>query len=181
MSGNLGSRLFACLPKITLNPQNSQFFYIDPIWLCLTSIQLIEMPLFFYIKELGVDLWNKNPENGHFSTKNGQKMALNGQNSQFFHIDPIWLIGMHLFFDFKELRVYLLNKNSKNGHFSTKNGSKMALNGQNSKFFYIDPIWLCLTSIQLIGTSLFFFIKELQVDLLKKNSKNGHFSTKNGP
>ena len=112
---------------MALNGQNSQFFYIDPIWLCLTSIQLIGMRLFFYIKELGVDI---------------------------------------------------LNKNSKNGHFSTKNGPKMARNGQNSQFFYIDPIWLCLTSIQLIGTRLFFYIKEVRVDLLKKNLKMAIFQPK---
>ena len=55
-------------------------FLIDPIWLCLTSIQLIGMRLFFFIKELRVDLLNKNSKNGHFQTK----MALNGQNAQFF-------------------------------------------------------------------------------------------------
>ena len=71
-------------PKIALNGQNSQFFYIDPIWLCLTSSQLIGMCLFFYIKELQVNLLNKNSENGHFQPKMAQKIALNGQNSYFF-------------------------------------------------------------------------------------------------
>ena len=106
------------------------------------SIQLIGMRLFFYIKELGVDLLNKNSKNGHFSTINGPKMARYGPNSKFFFFDPILscltsiqLIGMRLFFYIKELGVDLLNKNSKNGHFSTKNGPKMALNGQNSQFF----------------------------------------------
>ena len=64
---------------------------IVPIWLCLTSIQLIGMRLFFYIKEIWVDLLNKNSKNGHFSTKNGPKMALNGQNSQIFFMDPVKL------------------------------------------------------------------------------------------
>ena len=102
-------------------------FLIDPIWLCLTSIQLIGMLLFFFIKELWVDL---------------------------------------------------LNKNSKNGHFPTKNCPKMALYGQNSHFFYFDSIWLCLTSIQLIGMRLFFYIKELRVDLLNKTIKTAIFQPK---
>ena len=54
----------------------------------------------------------------------------------------IQLIGMRLFFYIKELRVDLLNKNSKNGRFSTKNGPKMALYGQNSKKNFIDPVKL---------------------------------------
>ena len=69
-------------------------------------------------------------------------------------------------------------KNCKNSHFSTKNGPKMALNGQNSQFFYIDPIWLCLLSIQLIGMRLFFYIKELRVDLLNKTLKMALFQPK---
>ena len=55
------------------------------------SIQLIGMHLFFYIKELGVDLLNKNPKNDPFSTKNGQKIALNGQNCQIFFMDSVRL------------------------------------------------------------------------------------------
>ena len=55
---------------------------------------------------------------------------------------------------------------------------KMALNGQNSQFFFIDPIRLCLKSIQLIGMRLFFYIKEVRVDLLKKNSKMAIFQPK---
>ena len=97
-----------------------------------------------------------------------------------FYIDLIWLcltniqlIGMRLFFYIKEL----LNKNSKNGHFLTKNSPEWP----KFQFFYIDLIWLCLTSIQLIGICLFLYLKELRVDLLNKNSKSGHFSTKNGP
>ena len=52
-----------------------------------------------------------------------------------------------------------------------------------SNFFYIDPVWLCLTSIQLIGIHLSIQINELRVDLLKKkkNSKNRRFLTKNVP
>ena len=95
---------------------------------------------------------------------------------------------MRLFFYIKELRVNLLNKNSKMAIFQpkmgqkwAKNGPKMAPNGKNSHFFYIDAKWLCLTSIQLIGMRLFLYIKELQVDLLNRNSKNGHFKAKNGP
>ena len=92
---------------------------------------------------------------------------------------------MRLFFYIKELRVDLLNKTLKMAIFQPK----MARNGQNSQFFYIDPIWLCLTSIQLIGTRLFFYIKEVRVDLLKKkNLKMAIFQpkmaqkwTKNGP
>ena len=102
-----------------------------------------------------------------------------------FLIDPIWLcltsiqlIGIRLFFFIKELRVDLLNKNSKNGHFPTKNCPKMALYGQNSQFFNIDSIWLCLTSIQLIGMRLFFYIKELWVNLLNKTLKMAIFQPK---
>ena len=47
--------------------------------------------LIFYLKELGVELLNKNSKNGNFSTKNGPKMALNGQNSQIFFMDPVRL------------------------------------------------------------------------------------------
>ena len=144
---------------MALNGQNSQLFFIDPIRLCLKSIQLIGMRLFFYIKEIRVNLLNKNSKNGHFSTKNGPKMALNGQNSQLFFIDPIrlclksiQLIGMRLFFYIKELQVNLLTKTLKMAIFLPK----MALNGQNSQFFFIDPIRLCLKSIQLIGMRLFF-------------------------
>ena len=54
----------------------------------------------------------------------------------------------------------------------------MAFNGQNSQFFYIDPIWLCLLSIQLIGMRLFFYIKELRVDLLNKTLKMALFQPK---
>ena len=117
-------------------------YFFDPIWLCFTSIQLIGMHLFFFIKELWVDLLNKN-------SKIGPKMALNGKKSQFFNIDPIWLclksiqlIGTRLFFYIKEVRVDLLNKNLKNGHFSTKNGPKMALNGQNPQIFSMGPVKL---------------------------------------
>ena len=47
---------------------------------------------------------------------------------------------MRLFFYIKEIRVNLLNKTLKMAIFQPK----MALNGQNSQFFNIDPIWLCL-------------------------------------
>ena len=50
---------------------------------------------------------------------------------------------MHLFFKIKEVRVDLLPQNPENGHFSTKNGQKMAFNGQNCHFFYMDPVQLC--------------------------------------
>ena len=70
-------------PKMAPNGQKSQLF-IDPIRLCFKSIELIGMRLFFYIKEIRVNLLNKNSKNGHFSTKNGPKTALNDQNSQFF-------------------------------------------------------------------------------------------------
>ena len=39
------------------------------------SIQLIGMLLFFYIKELGDNLWNKNPEIGHFFNQKWPLMA----------------------------------------------------------------------------------------------------------
>ena len=54
---------------------------------------------------------------------------------------------------------------------------KIAHNGQNSHFFF-DQILLCLTSIQLIGTRLFFAIKELRVDLLNKTLKMAIFQPK---
>ena len=47
-------------------------------------------------------------------------------------------MGMRLFFKIKEVRVALLPQNAENGHFSTKNGQKMAFNGPNSQFF----IWI---------------------------------------
>ena len=135
------------------------------------SIQLIGMHLFFYIKELQVNLLNKN-----FWLKNGPKMALHGQNSHFFYIDPIWLcltssqlIGMCLFFYIKELQVNLF-KTLKMAIFQPK----MALNAKNSHFFYFDPIWL-------IGMWYYFYIKELRDDLLNKNPKKGQFPTKKGP
>ena len=59
----------------------------------------------------------------------------------------------------KELRVDLLNKTLNMAIFQPKKAQKwpvMARNDQNSPFFYIDPIWLCLLSIQLIGMRLFF-------------------------
>ena len=171
-------------PKMAPNGQKSQFLYIDPIWLCLTSIQVIGMRLFFYIKELWVDLLNQNSQIAIFQPK----MALNGQKSQIFYIDPIWLcltsiqiIGMRLFFNIKDLRVDLLNETIKMAIFEAKMAQKWSVMAKIPNFFYFDPIWLCLTSIQSIGTHLFFFIKELWVGLLNKNSKNGHFSTKNGP
>ena len=46
---------------------------------------------------------------------------------------------------------------------------KMAHNSQTSQFYNIDPIWLWLNSIQLIGMCLFLYIKELGDDLLTKN------------
>ena len=54
----------------------------------------------------------------------------------------------------------------------------MAVNGQNSQFFFFDPILLCLMSIQLIGTRLFFAIKEQRVDLLNKTLKMAIFQPK---
>ena len=53
------------------------------------STQFIGMRLFFKIKEVRVDLLPQNHENGLFSTKNGQKMAFNGQMGNFFYIDPV--------------------------------------------------------------------------------------------
>ena len=58
---------------------------------------------------------------------------------------------------------------------------KMALNGQNSQFFF-DPIRLCLKSIQLIGMHLVFYIKEIHMSqFIEQKIKNDHFSTKSGP
>ena len=71
--------------KWPLTAKIPDFFYIDQILLCLTSIELIGMRLFFSIKELRVNSLNKHSKNGHFSTKNGPKMAPNGQNSQFLY------------------------------------------------------------------------------------------------
>ena len=62
-------------------------FFIDPIRLCLKSIQLIGMRLFFYMKEIRVDLLNKILKMAIFQPK----MALNGQNSQIFFMDPVKL------------------------------------------------------------------------------------------
>ena len=69
---------------MALNGQNSHFFYMDPMLPCLTSIQLSVMRLFFKIEEVQVNLLPQKSKNGHFSAKNGQKMALNGQSSYFF-------------------------------------------------------------------------------------------------
>ena len=99
-------------------------------------------------------------------------------------LKSIQLIGMRLFFYIKEIQVDLLNKNTKNGHFLTKNGPKMAQKWPlmaKIPIFFINPIRLCLKSIQLIGMRLFFYIKEKRVDLLNKNSKNRHFVNQKGP
>ena len=115
------------------------------------------MRLFFRVKEVRVDLLPQNHENGHFSTKNGLKWP----KFQFLYMDPmlpclrsIQVIGMRLFFKIKEVRVNLLPQNHENGHFSTKKWPKMALNGPNSHFFYMDPMLACLRSIQFIGMRL---------------------------
>ena len=71
-------------------------------------------------------------------------------------------------------RGFIVSKTQKMAIFQPK----MALNSQNSQFFYIGPIWLCLMSIQLIGTRLFFSIKELRVDLLNKTLKMAIFQPK---
>ena len=106
-------------------------FYMNPMLPSLRSIQLIGMYLFFKIKEVRVDLLPQNHENGHFSTKNGQKKAQNGLNSHFFYMDPmlpwlrsIQLIGMRLFFRVKEVRVDLLPQNHENGHFQQQKMAK---------------------------------------------------------
>ena len=106
------------------------------------------MRLFFYIKELRVDLLNKTLKMAIFQPKMAQKWPVMAKIPNFF-FDPILLcltsiqlIGMHLFFYIKELRVDFLNKNSKNGYFSTKNGPKMALNGRNSLIFLMDAVRL---------------------------------------
>ena len=44
--------------------------------------------------------------------------------------------------------------------------------------FFIDPIRLSLKSIQLIGMRLFFYIKEIRVDLLNKSLKMAIFQQK---
>ena len=87
----------------------------------------------------------------------------------------IHLIGMRLFFYIKELRVDWLNKTLKMAIFQPKMAQKWPVMAKISNFFYIDPIWLCLTSIQLIGMRLFFYIKELRVDLLNKTLKMAIF------
>ena len=122
-------------------------FYMNPMLPSLRSIQLIGMHLFFKIKEVLVDLLSQKPENGHFSTKKWPKNGLKWPKFLFFYVYPmlpcsrsIQLIGMRLFFKIKEVRVDLLPQNHENGHFSTKNGQKMAFNGQNGNFFYIDPV-----------------------------------------
>ena len=101
------------------------------------------MRLFFYIKELRVDLLNKTLKMAIFQPKMAQKWPVMAKIPNFF-FDPILLclrsiqlIGTRLFFAIKELRVDLLTKISKSGHFSTKNGPKIALNGQNSQFFIL--------------------------------------------
>ena len=66
------------------NDQNSQFFNIDPIWLCLLSIQLIGMRLFFYIKELRVDLLNKTLKMAIFQPKMAQKWPVMAKIPNFF-------------------------------------------------------------------------------------------------
>ena len=120
------------------------FSSYGPMLPCLRSIQLIGMRLFFKIKEVRVNLLPQNPENGLFSTNKWPKNGLKWPKFPFFYVDPmlpcstiIKLIGMRLFFKIKEVRVDLLPQNPENGHFSTKNGLKMALNGQNSHFFML--------------------------------------------
>ena len=63
-------------PKMALNGQNSQLFFIDPIRLCLKSIQLIGMRLFFYIKEKESIFWIKPLKMAIFQPKMAQKWPL---------------------------------------------------------------------------------------------------------
>ena len=122
------------------------------------------MRLFFYIKEIQVGLFNKNSKNGNFSTKNGP----NGQNSQYFILIQYkyalrvssWLGCAYSFNSRKYESIYWI---------------------KTLKIAIFQPIRLCLKSIQLIGMRFFFKFKEIWVDLLNKNSKNGHFSTKKWP
>ena len=131
-------------------------------------------------QETAVDLLNKTLKIAIFQPKMAQKWPVMAKIPNFF-FDPILLcltsiqlIGTRLFFAFKELRVVLLNKTLKMAIFQPK----MARNGQKFPIFYIDPIWLCLTSIQLIGMRLFFYIKELCVNLLNKTLKMAIFQPK---
>ena len=59
-------------------------FFIDPIRLCLKSIQLIGMRLFFYIKEVRVDLLNKTLKMAIFQSKMAQKWRLMAKIPNFF-------------------------------------------------------------------------------------------------
>ena len=130
---------------MALNGQNSHFFMliicchaqgVSSKLGCTYSLKLRKYQSIYCLKNLKMAI---------FQQKNGQKMALNGPNSYFFYVYPmlpcsrsIQLIGMRLFFKINEVRVDLLSQNHENGHFSTKNGQKMALNGPNSHFF----IWI---------------------------------------
>ena len=63
-------------------------FFIDPIRLCLKSIQLIGMRLFFYIKEVRVNLLNKTLKMAIFQPKMAQKWPVMAKIPIFF-VDPI--------------------------------------------------------------------------------------------
>ena len=152
-----GQKMAKKWPKNGLKWPKFLFFYVDPMLPCSTIIKLIGMRLFFKIKEVRVDLLPQNPENGHFSTKNGLKWP----KFPFFYVDPmvscsrsIQLIGMRLFFKIKEVRVNLLPQNPENGLFSTNKWPKNGLKWPKFPFFYVDHMFPCLRSIQFIGMRL---------------------------
>ena len=65
-----------------------------------------------------------------------------------------------------------------NGYVWTNSCQKMALNGQNYHNFYIDPVVLCLSFIQVIGMCLLIKSKELRDNLLPKTLKMTIFQWK---
>ena len=56
----------------------------------------------------------------------------------------------------------------------------MALNGQNYKYFDIDPTLACLKSIQLIWMRPFFEIKDIQSLFATLNPQKWPFLMKSG-
>ena len=71
--------------KLRLYGMSCILVFIDPIRLCLKSIQLIGMRLFFYIKEVRVDLLNKTLKMAIFQSKMAQKWRLMAKIPNFFY------------------------------------------------------------------------------------------------
>ena len=111
------------------------------------------MCLLIKSKELQDNLFPKT-QKWVFSNKKWPKILIFYNDFILPNLWSIQLIRMHLFLKIKELWVYLVHEDPKNEHLSTKNAKKMALNGQDGHFSYINSTLTGLTSIQLIAIVL---------------------------